>query len=382
MNPYRSPWMTEELVLLRETARRFFKDRVMPHQAKWQQRHRIDREVWLEAGRLGLLCMSVPQQYGGHGGTFAHEAVVIEEQARACDTSFGFVPGALNAPQFFLGTATHEQLLKWMPDIASGEKMLSVCISEPDAGTDVKALRATARRNGDEYVLNGGKIFITHGQQAELSIVAARTGGTGARGISLFMVETRAHDGFRVGKVLEKIGQNGLDTCEIFLDDVRVPAANLLGGKEGRGFGQLMDVFQKERISIGIAGVATAERAIELTIEHAKNRKMFGQTLWDFQNTRFKLAECATEARVARIFIDSLIDRIVRGEPLDPSDAPMAKWWCSDRQWRIIDDCLQIFGGYGYMKEFPIAQLFMDARVQRIYGGSNEVMKELIARTM
>ncbi|OJX05060.1 MAG: acyl-CoA dehydrogenase [Burkholderiales bacterium 70-64] len=382
MNPYRSPWMTEELDLLRETARRFFADRVVPHQAKWQRQHQIDREVWREAGRLGLLCMSIPEQYGGHGGTFAHECVVIEEQAKACDTSFGFVPGALNAPHFLFGTATHEQLLKWMPSIARGEAMLSVCISEPDAGTDVKALRTIARRDGDDYVLNGSKIFITHGRQAELSIVAARTGGHGAKGISLFMVDTRASDGFRVGKVLEKIGQNGLDTCEIFLDDVRVPAGHLIGAEEGRGFGQLMDVFQKERVSIGIAGVATAERAIELTVEHAKNRKMFGQTLWDFQNTRFKLAECATEARVARVFIDSLIERIARGESLEPSDAPMAKWWCSDRQWRIVDECLQIFGGYGYMKEFPIAQLFMDARVQRIYGGSNEVMKDLIARTM
>ena len=379
---YRSPWMTEELDLLRATARRFFEEEVAPHAARFRAQHHIDREVWLRAGELGLLCMSIPEQYGGQGGTFAHEAVVMEEQARICDTSFGFVPGALNAPHFLMGTASHEQLMRWMPDIAAGRKMLSVCITEPDAGTDVKALRTTARREGNEYVLNGNKIFITHGKQAELSLIAARTGGPGAKGISLFMVEVDKTPGFTISKVLEKIGQNGLDTCEIFLDDVRVPAENLIGGEEGHGFSQLMDVFVRERLSIGVTGVASAERAIELTIEHAKNRKMLGQTLWDFQNTRFTLAECQTEARIARVFIDQLIQQLVEGQPMQPNDAIMAKWWCSDKQCQIIDRCLQLFGGYGYMCEYPIAQLYMDARVQRIYGGSNETLKELISRTL
>lgn len=381
---YRSPWMTDELDMLRATARRFFEDEVAPKADKFRAQHHIDRDVWIKAGELGLLCMSIPEEYGGQGATFAHEAVMIEEQARICDTTFGFIPGALNSPGFFHGTATHEQLLKWMPDIAAGKKMLCVCITEPDAGTDVKAMRATARREGDEYVLNGNKIFITLGQQADLALVAARTGpvGSGAKGISLFMVETAKTPGFKVNKVLDKIGQNALNTAEIFMEDARVPAENLIGGVEGKGFFQLMDVFQRERLSIGIVGIANAERAIELTIEHAKNRKMLGQTLWDFQNTKFTLAECLTEARIGRVFIDAIIKDLVDGKPLQANDAAMAKWWGSDKQCQIIDRCLQLFGGYGYICEYPIAQMYMDARVAKIYGGSNETLKDLIARTM
>lgn len=382
MKPYRSPWMTDELDILRNTARRFFETEVAPHADRWRKQHQIDRSVWLKAGELGLVCMSVPEEYGGQGATFAHEVIMMEEQARVCDTSFPFIPGALNAPHFLLHTASREQLLKWMPDIAAGRKSLSVCITEPDAGTDVKALRTSARREGDEYVLNGSKVFITQGQQAELSIVAARSGGAGAKGLSLFMVEKSKTPGFKVSRVLEKIGQNGLDTCEVFLDDARIPAENLIGGVEGKGFGQLMDVFILERLSIGVTSVATAERAVELATTHAKTRKMFGGTLWDFQNTKFVLAECATEARIARTFVDRLILQLQKGERIDPDEALMAKYWCSDKQCQIIDRCLQVFGGYGYMLETPIAQLYLDARVQRIYGGSNETLKDLIARGM
>lgn len=382
MSNYRSPWMTEELDMLRVTARRFFEEEVAPRADEARRRHGIDRAAWIRAGELGLLCMSLPEAYGGQGASFAHEVVMMEEQSRICDTTFGFIPGALNGPAVLYGTATHEQRLRWLPDIAAGRKLLAICITEPGAGTDVKALRTTARREGDEYVLNGNKIFITHGGQAELAVVAARTGGAGAKGISLFMVETDRSPGFKVNKLLEKIGQNGLDTAEIFLDDVRVPAANLIGGSEGRGFGQLMDEFVRERLSIGIVGITCAERAIELTIEHAKNRQMLGQTLWDFQNTRFTLAECRTEARIGRVFLDTLVKQLVDGERIDPNDALMAKWWGSEKQCQIIDRCLQLFGGYGYMCEYPIAHLYMDARVARIYGGSNETCKDLIARTM
>jgi acyl-CoA dehydrogenase len=370
--------------MLRATARRFFEEEVAPKADKFRAQHHIDRDVWRRAGELGLLCMSIPEEYGGQGATFAHEVVVMEEQARICDTTFGFIPGAVNGPAFFFETANEVQRKRWMPDIASGRKMLSVCITEPDAGTDVKALRTTARKEGREYVLNGNKIFITHGKQAELSLVAARTGGpgSGAKGISLFMVDREQTDGFRISKVLEKVGQNGLDTCEIFLDHVRVPEENLIGGAEGRGFGQLMDVFVRERLSIGVVGITCAERAIELTLEHAKNRKMLGQTLWDFQNSRFTLAECLTEARIGRVFIDTLVHDLVQGKALAANDAMMAKWWGSEKQCQIIDRCLQLFGGYGYMCEYPIAQLYMDARVARIYGGSNETLKDLIARSM
>ena len=381
---YRSPWMTDELDMLRTTARRFFEEEVAPNADKFRKQHHLDRDVWEKAGELGLLCMSIPEEYGGMGGTIAHEVIMMEEQARICDTTFGFIPGALNSPGFFHGTASHEQLLKWMPDIAAGKKMIAVAITEPDAGTDVKALRTTARREGDEYVLNGSKTFCTLGQQADMVLVAARTGdaGSGAKGISLFMVEKEKCPGFKVSKVLEKIGQNAMNTAEIFLEDARVPAENLIGGVEGKGFFQLMDVFTKERLSIGIVGIACAERAIELTVEHAKNRKMLGQTLWDFQNTKFELAECLTEARIGRVFIDSIIKDMVDGKPLQPNDAMMAKWWGSEKQCEIIDRCLQLFGGYGYMCEYPIAQLYMDARVAKIYGGSNETLKDVIARSM
>ncbi len=384
MSAYRSPWMTDELDMLRSTARRFFQEQIAPNAERFREQHGIDRTVWRKAGELGLLCMSIPEAFGGGGATFAHEVVVMEEQARICDTTFGFIPGAVNGPAFLFETADDEQRRRWIPGIAAGEQMLCVCITEPDAGTDVKALRTTARRDGDAYVLNGNKIFITLGQQADLALVAARTGGagSGAKGISLFMVETAKTPGFKVNKVLNKIGQNALNTAEIFLEDARVPVENLVGGVEGRGFGQLMDVFVRERLSIGVVGIACAERAIELTVEHARNRKMLGQTLWDFQNSRFELAECLTEARIGRVFIDKLVHDIVEGRPLQPNDAMMAKWWGSEKQCQIVDRCLQLFGGYGYICEYPIAQLYMDARVTRIYGGSNETLKDLIARTM
>ena len=292
------------------------------------------------------------------------------------------MPGAFGAPMALYLCATPEQLKRWMPPIAAGRKLLAFAATEPDAGTDVKMLRTTARRDGDHYVLNGSKIFITHGMRSDWAIVAARTGGPGAKGISLFMVDKEASPGWRVGKVLEKIGQHGLDTCEIFLDDVRVPAGNLLGEVEGKGFAGLIAGFVRERMTIGVTAVATAERAIELTLDHVKQRKMFGQTLWDFQNTRFKLAECRTQAHAARVFVDSLIQRLVAGDVPDEDEAAMAKLFCTERQGWIIDECLQLFGGYGYMAEYPIAQLYMDARVQRIYGGSNEIMKELIARQL
>lgn len=376
--------MSDELDMLRTTARRFFEEEVAPKADKFRQQHHIDREVWEKAGELGLLCISIPEQYGGMGGTIAHEVVVMEEQARICDTTFGFIPGAVNSPGFFHGTATHEQLLKWMPEIASGKKMIAVAITEPDAGTDVKALRTTARKEGNEYVLNGNKIFCTLGDQADYVLVAARTGGSGsgAKGISLFLVEKAQCPGFKVNKIINKIGQNALNTAEIFLEEARVPAENLIGGVEGKGFFQLMDVFTKERLTIGLVGIACAERAIELTLEHVKNRHMLGQTLWDFQNTKFVLAECATEARIGRVFMDTIIKDMVDGKPLQPNDAMMAKWWGSEKQCEIIDRCLQLFGGYGYCTEYPIAQLYMDARVAKIYGGSNETLKDVIARSM
>lgn len=295
LNNYRSPWMTEELDMLRTTARRFFETEVTPHADKWRKQHYIDKSVWLKAGELGLIGVSFPEEYGGHGGTYAHDVVIMEEQARACDTSFGYVPGAFGAPMTLLLTGTPEQIQRWLPPIVRGEKLLAFCATEPGAGSDIKTLRTTARREGDEYVINGSKMFITHGMRSDWAIVAARTGGRAPRHFAVHGGKDKTN-GWKVGKVLEKMGQHGLDTCEIFLDEVRVPAANLLGGVEGNGFGKMMDSFVKERLTISVTAIASAERAIELTLEHVKQRQMFDKTLWDFQNTRFKMAECASLA--------------------------------------------------------------------------------------
>jgi acyl-CoA dehydrogenase len=313
---------------------------------------------------------------------FAHDAVVIEEQKRICDSAFPYVPGSVNIPHFLLESATHEQLLEWMPPIVRGEKIVSVAITEPDAGSDVKTLRTSARSEGDHYVINGSKIFITLGHVSDWCMVAARTGGEGPKGISLIMVDTRHTPGFKVGRILDKVGQHGLDTCELFFEDMRVPKSNLIGGVEGTGFGQLMNVFVRERLAIATTGVAVAESAVRLAIDYAKQRKMFGKTLWDFQNTRFKMVECETQTRFARCVLDSLIDRASMGQHVDPNEAARAKWYCSDLECRVVDECVQLLGGYGYMDEYPIAQLYMDARVERIYGGSNETLKELIARSL
>lgn len=381
---YTSPWMTPELEDLRKTARRFYEEYVAPNADKSREQGFLDRSIWEKAAELGLIGMSIKEEYGGLGASIAHELIMIEEQSRICDTTFPFIPGSLNSPSVFEGMGTPEQLHKWMPDIVAGKKILATSITEPDAGSDVKTLRTTARREGDYYVLNGSKTFCTLGDQADLVMVAARTGdmSTGARGISMFMVEKDKVEGFKINKLINKIGQNALNTSEIFLDDVRVPVENLLGGVEGKGFFQLMDVFVRERLSIGLVGISCAERAIELAVEHTKNRKMFGKTLWDFQNTQFVLAECLTEARIGRVFLDNIITDMVNGKELQPNDALMAKWWGSQKQGEIIDKCLQFFGGYGYCTEYPIAQLYMDARVSRIYGGSNETLKQVIARSM
>ncbi|MCC6474224.1 MAG: acyl-CoA dehydrogenase family protein, partial [Burkholderiales bacterium] len=341
--------MNEELDALRDTARRFFETEVAAHAQRWLEQGHIDREVWLKAGELGLLCIAVPEEFGGPGGTFAHEAVVMEEQARVADTAFPYVPGSVGGPYMLLRNATREQSLRWMPRLARGEHVIALCVTEPGAGSDVKNIRSRARREGDEYVINGSKTFVTMGSQADLAMVAARTGGPGRDGLSMFLVETRGAPGFRVGRRLDKIGQSAIDTHEVFLDELRVPAENLLGGVEGRAFAGAMSGFHRERIAIALTAIATAERAVELAVDYAKQRAMFGQTLWDFQNTRFRLAECATEARIGRVFVDDLIVRHLRGEEIDAATSAMAKWWSTQKQCQIIDECLQFFGGNGYM---------------------------------
>ena len=369
---------SEALEAFRRTARRFVQKEFAPHQARWRARHRPDAHAWSLAGRAGLLLPDVAQDHGGGGGTFAHEAVVLEELARA-GVHFGSTVQSMAAR--YLGTYGSEaQKRRWLPALARGELVAAVAMTEPGAGSDVQAIRTSARRDGEHYVVNGSKTFITNGTLAGLVVLAVKTDteAPGMRAISLLMVETKDLAGYRAGAALEKIGMLGQDTCELYFDDVRVPEAHLLGGVEGRGFAQLMEQLPYERLSIGVVAVAAMERAVELTTQHVKERAAFGKPLLDLQNTRFKLAECVTLARVGRVFLDSCIQRFIAGQ-LDDAGAAMAKYWLTECQGRVIDECLQLHGGYGYMAEFPIARMWADSRVQRIHGGTNEIMKELIA---
>jgi acyl-CoA dehydrogenase len=378
----RSTWMTEDLDQLRELARTFMAKELTPNQERWAAQKHVDRDLWTKAGEVGLLCLSIPEEYGGGGGTFAHEAVAIEEQARAGDSAWGnSVHSGIVAP-YLLAYGTEEQKLRWLPKLASGEYVGAIAMSEPGAGSDLQGIKTKAIRDGDEYVVNGSKTFITNGSQADLVVVVAKTDpAERAAGTSLVVVETARAPGFRRGRVLDKVGMKGQDTAELFFDDVRVPAANLLGGTEGQGFVQLMNQLPQERLIIAVASIAGIEAAVALTLEYTKDRTAFGRELIKFQNTRFTLAECATEAAVTRSFVDDCIRLHLEGQ-LDVPTAAMAKWWSTERLCRVVDECVQLFGGYGYMTEYPIARAWADARVQKIYGGTNEIMKEIIARSL
>jgi len=382
VNAYRSPWMTDDLESFRTTVRRFFETEVAPYAERWEEQQYVDRAVWRKAGDLGMLCVSVPEQYGGIGGSFLHEAIIIEEQARVGDCAFGIVLANMGVP-IFLRAATEEQKHQWIPRLTSGESILAFALTEPGAGSDAKAITTTANREGDQYVLNGSKTFISNGYNGDVVLVAARTSATEdkSKGISLFMLDTKDLAGYRVGRILNKVGQKGQDTAELFFDDVRAPAANLVGGVENQGFKQLMSGLRTERTVLGLSAVANAERAVSLTVGYVKQRKAFGKTLWDLQNTRFKLAECQTQVRIARIFVDHCI-QLAMEDKLDSATAAMCKWWNTELQNRVIDECVQLHGGYGYMTEYPIAKMWADARIQRIYGGATEIQKEVIARFM
>ena len=379
--PYRSPWMTPELDSFRDAVRRFIDTEITPNQDVWKEQQHVDRSLWNKAGDMGMLLADIPERYGGSGGNFAHQCVVFEELASAGDSAFGIHVHAIVA-QYLNNQGTPAQKEKYLPMLASGAMVAAIAMSEPGAGSDLKGIRTTAilEPDGATYVLNGSKIFISNGYLADLVVVVCKTDpDAGAKGISLLLLETRECPGFRVGRILEKIGQKGQDTCELFFDDVRVPAENILGGIEGKGFVQLMTELPYERTILGVGGVAAIERALRLTIEYTRQRKAFGQALIEMQNTRFILAEIKTEATIARTFIDRCIVDTLEGR-MDAELASMAKYWISDLQCKVIDQCLQLFGGYGYMLEYPIAQMYIDARVQKIYGGANEVMKEIIAR--
>ena len=379
MSTYESPWMNEELRMYRKSVREFIVDEFLPRQAQWRGQHHPDADAWTQAGQTGLLLPDGPEQYGGGGGTFAHQAVVIEELARAGVHFACGVQGIV--ARYILHYGTEEQKKRWLPPMARGELVAAIAMTEPSAGSDLQAIKTTARREGSEYVIDGSKTFITNGWHAGLVCVAARTDlnpkAIAAKAISMIVVETKNLAGYRVGSSLEKVGMHEVDTCELFFDDVRVPASNLIGASEGAGLSQMMEQLRYERMMIGVGAVATAERAVAITTKYAKERVAFGKPLIDFQNTRFKLAQCKTEAQIGRIFIDHCIQQFVAGR-LDPATAAMAKYWLTESQCRIVDECVQLHGGYGYMTEYPIARMWTDSRVQRIYAGTNEIMLELI----
>jgi acyl-CoA dehydrogenase len=378
---YTSPWMTAELEDLRDAVRRFVEAEITPHQERWKKQQHVDRETWDKGGAMGILLADIPEQYGGSGGSFAHQSVIFEELSAAGDMSFGLHVHAIVA-HYIMNQGTEAQKLKYLPKLASGEMIAAIAMSEPGAGSDLKGIRTTAVADGDGYLINGSKTFISNGFMADLVVVVTKTDpAAGAKGVSLMLLETRGCAGYRVGRILEKVGQKGQDRCELFFDNARVPKDAVLGGVEGQGFTQLMTELPYERTILGIAGVAAIERALRLTVEHTRERKAFGQALIEMQNTRFVLAEIKTEATIARIFIDRCIVDMVEGR-MDTVQASMAKYWISDLQCKVIDQCVQLFGGYGYMLEYPIAQMYVDARVQRIYGGANEIMKEIIARSL
>jgi long-chain-acyl-CoA dehydrogenase len=378
----RSSWLDQDLDAFRELAHSFCQKELAPNHERWTEQKQVDRELWNKAGDVGLLCLSIPEEYGGGGGTFAHEAILLEEQARAGDESWGNAVHSGIVAHYLASCGTEEQKQRWLPKLASGELVGAIAMTEPGTGSDLQNVKTKAIRDGDHYVLNGAKTFITNGAQAGLVIVVAKTNPEeAASGVSLLVVETDGADGFRRGRVLDKVGMKGQDTSELFFDDVRVPAANLLGGVEGQGFVHLMQQLPQERLLIAVTAVAAMEVAVEQTIAYTKDRTAFGREIFKFQNTKFTLAECATEVAVAKAFLDQCIERHLRGE-LDVAGAAMVKWWTTDRLSRVADECLQLFGGYGYMTEYPISRAWTAARVQRIFGGTNEIMKEIISRTL
>ena len=369
----------------RDAFRRFMEKEIAPFHEAWEEQGYVDREVWRKAGENGFLCMTMPEAYGGSGADRLYAVAQMEELARGGYSGIGFGLHSEIVAPYILHYGTEEQKQKYLPKLASGEMVGAIAMSEPAAGSDLQGVKTTAIKSADgsHYVLNGSKTFITNGWHADLVIVVAKTDpGAGAKGTSLFLIE-RGMPGFEKGKRLKKLGMKAQDTSELFFDNVKVPAENLLGGAafEGRGFICLMEQLPWERVQIAIGAVSAAQAAIDWTVQYVKDRKVFGQPVASYQNTRYTLAELQTEVQVARVFVDKCCELVVKGE-LDTATASMAKYWCSDLQCKVMDECVQLHGGYGYMWEYPITRAYADARVQRIYGGTNEIMKEVISRQM
>ncbi|MBC7716257.1 MAG: acyl-CoA dehydrogenase family protein [Pseudorhodobacter sp.] len=380
---FRPAWSTPELESYRDTVVRFIHTEVQPDDEAARKRGHVGHALWRKAGSLGLLCADIPEEFGGGGGDFRHEAVMYEELSRRSLTGFNSSVHTIVA-HYLLNHGTPAQKAKYLPRLCSGELVGAIAMTEPGAGSDLQGMRTRATLSNDKthYLVNGSKTFITNGYLAGLVLLCVKTDPTqGARGTSILIVETANLPGYKVGRVLDKIGMKAQDTSELFFDDVRVDADNLLGGAEGQGFFQLMGDLPYERLIIGLSAVAAMEGALAATLDYVRERKAFGQAVGDFQNTKFKLAEVATITKVARTFIDDCVVKLVAGT-LDTVTASMAKSWASDMQCKVVDECLQLFGGYGYMNEYLIGRMYVDARVQRIYGGTNEIMKEVISRAL
>lgn len=377
---YQPQWMTEELESMRDMVRRFVADEVMPNQERWFEQGSTDREIWLKAGELGILTPDVSEEYGGSGGGFAHEAVVAHELCLAGDTSWRAGKQIhVIAAHYIQNYGSEEQKKKWLPRLASGETIAAMGMTEPGGGSDLQNMRTKAVRQGDVYVVNGSKTFITNGSIADLIVLAVKTNpAEKAKGVSLLLFETKT-PGFRVGKRLKKIGLHGSDTCELYFEDCEVPAEALLGGVEGQGFYQMMKDLAYERVLAGVNNAAVTEHAFNVTRDYVKERQAFGKSLIDLQHIRFEMAEIKTIATISRVFADFAIERMTNGT-MDTSLASMSKWWLSDQQCKVVQRCLQLFGGHGFMMEYPIARMYIDAPIEPIYGGTNEIMKELIGR--
>ena len=368
----------------RDSFRRFMDKEIAPHHADWEEQGYVDRAVWNKAGENGFLCMTMPEEHGGAGANKLYSVIQMEELGRAGFSGIGYGLHSEIVAPYLLHYGTPEQKARYLPKMASGEMIGAIAMSEPAAGSDLQGIKSSAIQQTDgSYLLNGSKTFITNGWHADLIIVVAKTNpAAGAKGTSLLLVE-RGMPGFSVGKRLKKLGLKAQDTSELFFDNVKVPAANLLGGadQENRGFICLMEQLPWERMQIAIGAIAAAQAAIDWTVTYVKDRKVFGQPVASFQNTRFTLAELQTQVQIGRVFVDKCTELLMQ-DKLDTATASMAKYWCSDLQCKVMDECVQLFGGYGFMWEYPITRAYADARVQRIYGGTNEIMKEVITRAM
>ena len=373
----------EEISIFSDAVGKFFQKHAPEKRVeKWRADGQVEREFWEEAGAAGLLGVSVPTEYGGHGGDFRHDMVIIDQQAHHGVDGFAASLHNVIILPYIVRHGTEEQKKKWLPKLVTGELISAIAMTEPGAGSDLQNITTTAVKDGNGYRLNGAKTFISSGQLANFIIVVAKTDpNEKAKGISLMCLETDGADGFKRGKKLDKVGQDAADTSELFFDDVFIPAENVLGGQEGRGFYQLMGELPQERLSIAIGSMIGIEKALETTVEYVKQRKAFGQTIWDFQNTQFTLADLKAKGTAARVFVNDCIKKLLDGQ-LDVATASMAKYWVTELQSEVVDKCLQLHGGWGYINEYPIARMYRDTRIARIYGGSNEIMKMLIARSM